>query len=101
MKDYIKGRSECEAMIRQSGMNATILRPWYVLGPGHRWPYLLVPFYKLMELIPQTRQGATRLGLVTLEQMTQALLCAVENPPPNVRIVEVPEIRSPGGVQTA
>ena len=101
MKDYIKVRSECETMIRQSGMNASILRPWYVLGPGHRWPYLLVPFYKLMELIPQTRPGATRLGLVTLEQMTQALLCAVENPPPNVRIIEVPEIRSPRGFQAA
>jgi uncharacterized protein YbjT (DUF2867 family) len=101
MKDYIKVRSECEAMIRQSGMNATIMRPWYVLGPGHRWPYLLLPFYRLMELIPQTRQGATRLGLVTLEQMTQALLCAVENPPPNVRVVEVPEIRSPGGFPAA
>ena len=101
MKDYIKVRSECEAMIRQSGMNATILRPWYVLGPGHRWPYLLLPVYKLMELFPQTRPGATRLGLVTLEQMTQALLCAVENPSSNVRIVEVPEIRSPGGVHMA
>jgi len=101
MKDYIKVRSECEAMIRQSGMNATILRPWYVLGPGHRWPYLLLPVYKLMELLPPTRQGATRLGLVTLEQMTQALLCAVENPSSNVRIVEVPEIRSLRGFQAA
>ena len=99
MKAYIQVRSECEAMIRQSGMNATILRPWYVLGPGHRWPYLLLPVYKLMELLPQTRAGATRLGLVTLEQMTQALLRAVENPPPGVRIVEVPEIRVPGGFQ--
>ena len=43
--------------------------PWYVLGPGHRWPYLLLPMYKLMELLPSTRAGATRLGLVTLEQM--------------------------------
>ena len=43
MKAYIEVRSQCEAMIRQSGMNATILRPWYVLGPGHRWPYLLLP----------------------------------------------------------
>ena len=23
----------------------TILRPWYVLGPGHRWPYALKPMY--------------------------------------------------------
>jgi uncharacterized protein YbjT (DUF2867 family) len=38
MKAYIEVRSQCEAVINQSGMSATILRPWYVLGPGHRWP---------------------------------------------------------------
>jgi uncharacterized protein YbjT (DUF2867 family) len=81
MKAYIQVRSECEAMIRQSGMNATILRPWYVLGPGHRWPYLLLPMYKIMEWLPATRAGAIRLGLVTLEQMCQALVRAVETPP--------------------
>ncbi|MGH9538040.1 MAG: SDR family oxidoreductase [Terriglobales bacterium] len=97
MKAYIQVRAECEAMIRQSGMNATILRPWYVLGPAHRWPYLLLPMYKLMELLPSTRAGATRLGLVTLEQMCQALAGAVETPAQGVRIVEVPQIRAPGG----
>jgi len=55
MKAYIEVRTQCEAMIRQSGMDATILRPWYVLGPGHRWPYFLIPIYKLMELLPATR----------------------------------------------
>ncbi len=97
MKAYIAVRAECESAIRRSGMNATILRPWYVLGPGHRWPYALVPFYKLMELLPQTREGALRLGLVTLEQMVTALLRAVENPSPGVRVLEVPEIRVPRG----
>jgi uncharacterized protein YbjT (DUF2867 family) len=71
MKAYIEVRSQCEAMIRQSGMDATIVRPWYVLGPGHRWPYFLIPVYKLMKLLPSTRAGATRLGLVTLNQMVQ------------------------------
>src|ERR1700693_978188 len=99
MKAYIHVRSECEAMIRQSGMNATILRPWYVLGPGHRWPYLLLPMYKLMELLPATRAGAERLGLVTLEQMVRALASAVENPAQGVTIVEVPQIRVPRGLQ--
>ena len=96
MKAYIQVRSECEAMICQSGMNSTILRPWYVLGPGHRWPYFLLPIYKLMEMLPQTREGATHLGLVTLEQMSHALLRAVEAPSPGVSVVEVPEIRFPG-----
>jgi|ERR1700730_2415479 len=97
MKAYIQVRAECEALLRQSGMDATILRPWYVLGPGHRWPYLLLPLYKLLELLPATRDGAKRLGLVTLEQMTQALVQAVETPARGVRILEVPQIRVPGG----
>jgi uncharacterized protein YbjT (DUF2867 family) len=94
MKEYIAVRAEGEALIRGSGMRATFLRPWYVLGPGHRWPYALIPFYWLCERIPATREGARRLGLVTLAQMVQALARAVENPPQTgVRIVEVPAIR--------
>jgi len=94
MKAYIEVRSECEALLRQSGMNATILRPWYVLGPGHRWPYALLPMYWLAERLPSTRDGARRLGLVTLDQMKWALVDAVEHPPRSLRIVEVPEIRA-------
>jgi uncharacterized protein YbjT (DUF2867 family) len=94
MKTYVAVRVECEAAIRAAGLNSTILRPWYVLGPGHWWPYLLLPAYKLAELLPQTRDGARRLGLVTLEQMTLALLVAVENPVQGIRIMSVPEIRA-------
>ena len=94
MHAYIAVRSECEAAIEAAGLNATVLRPWYVLGPGHRWPYMLIPMYKLAELYPKTREGAQRLGLVTLEQMTNALTVAVENPATGRRIVAVPEIRA-------
>ena len=47
-----------------------------------------------MELLPSTRAGATRLGLVTLRQMVQSLVQAIETPAQGVHIVEVPEIRS-------
>jgi uncharacterized protein YbjT (DUF2867 family) len=93
MKDYIAVRSECEAVIGDSGLPATILRPWYVLGPGHRWPYALKPVYWLFEKLPATREGARRLGLVTLDQMIHALLLAIENPAQETRILGVPEIR--------
>jgi len=93
MKAYIAVRTECEALIRQSGMNATILRPWYVLGPGHRWPYALLPVYWVMERLSATREGALRLGLVTLGQMVRALVQAVENPAQGVLVVEVQQIR--------
>jgi len=93
MKAYIAARSAVEERIEQLGLNATILRPWYVLGPGRRWPVLLKPLYALLGLLPQSRASARRLGLVTNEQMNAALVNAVETPAIGIRIVEVPQIR--------
>ncbi len=93
MKDYIAVRAECEGMIQALHLNSTILRPWYVLGPGHRWPCALLPFYKVCEWLPWTRAAALRLGLVTLEQFILSLVEAVESPAQGTRIVGVPEIR--------
>jgi len=94
MKDYIAVRSEGEALIRAAGLSATILRPWYVLGPGHWWPVALKPLYWLMELIPGTQESARRLGLVTLAQMVTALANAVDRPNDGVRVIEAPEIKA-------
>jgi uncharacterized protein YbjT (DUF2867 family) len=90
MKAYIQVRLECEQAIADARLTATILRPWYVLGPGRRWPLILAPFYKLGELLAP--ESAARLGLVTHQQMTSALVWAVENP--GNRILDVPAIRS-------
>lgn len=93
MKAYAAVRAEGEAILRATGMNATFLRPWYVLGPGHRWPLLLAPAYRIFEALPPTRALARRIGLVTLPQMIAALVRAVEEPARGIRVVEVPEIR--------
>ena len=93
MQAYWKARAECEAIIRESKLNATILRPWYVLGPGHRWPYILLPMYWIFERVPGTRDTARRLGMVTLDQMLHALIRAVEHPPDGFRIESAQEIR--------
>jgi nucleoside-diphosphate-sugar epimerase len=93
MREYIAARMEAERAIVDSGLNATILRPWYVLGPGRRWPIVLRPVYRLMEAIPSMREGARRLGLVSAEQMIAAMVRAIERPPAGVRVLEVPEIR--------
>ncbi len=55
--------------------------------------YALLPFYKIAELLPGTRESANRLGLITLSQMLNALVWSVENVPENVRILDVPKIR--------
>lgn len=94
MHAYIAVREQGEALVGATGIPATILRPWYVLGPGHYWPYLLIPLYALGRLFPGTREQATRLGLVTLQQMVNALTVAVETPPPaGARVVDVPGIQ--------
>lgn len=97
MQAFIAVRSEGERMIRESGMSATFVRPWYVLGPGHRWAYVLLPFYWVCERLPATRESARRLGLVTIAQMLDTLVWAVENPVDGVRILDVPKIRELSG----
>src|ERR1044071_363244 len=94
MKAYQEVRAEVEAALKDAGLPATVLRPWYVLGPGHRWPYLLKPFYYVCERLPPTRESAQRLGFVTHAQMTAELLRAVEDPAPDFRLLTVPDIRT-------
>jgi len=96
MQAYVAVRAECEALIRAAGIPATFVRPWYVLGPGHRWPIALIPFYALAERLPGTRDTARRLGLVKLRQVIAALVRAVENPPVEAEILGVEEIRGRG-----
>jgi uncharacterized protein YbjT (DUF2867 family) len=94
MREYIAVRQQGESLVRGLNIPATILRPWYVLGPGHRWPYLLLPMYALLQAVPSTRDGARRLGLVTRRAMIGALVHAVEHPPSeSVRVIDVPAIR--------
>jgi len=93
MRDYQQVRALGEEAVRATKLPRTFLRPWYVLGPGHWWPVLFWPVYKILEIIPSTRAKALDLGLVTLSQMLKALAEAVENPPETERIVRVQEIR--------
>lgn len=93
MRAYIRARAAAEQAILQAGINATILRPWYVLGPGHRWPVLLLPLFWLLERLPATREAAHRLGFVTIADMTRALCHAVDHPASGIRVHAVPNIR--------
>ena len=95
MQAYLWVRTLGETMIREAGLTATILRPWYVLGPGRQWPKLISPLYKVAEWFPGSRATAKRLGLVTIEQFINAIISSAENPPPRGqrRIVDVPAIK--------
>ena len=93
MHAYIDARRRAEAVLRETSLPLTILRPWYVLGPGHRWPIALLPMYWIAERIPSMRAGARRLGLVTRAQMVSALVEAVETEAKETRVWDVEQIR--------
>jgi uncharacterized protein YbjT (DUF2867 family) len=95
MKVYIEVRAEGERMIRESEMNATFIRPFYVLGPGHRWPCVLMPVFWIGGMIPSMRAGAERLIPVTLKQTLCALVESIENPCAGICVLEAPQIRRP------
>lgn len=96
MHAYQDARRRAELVLRDTGLPLTIVRPWYVLGPGHRWPIVLQPLYWLAALVPSLRDGALRLGLVTRRQMVAALVDSVEMAGAETRILEVPDIRARG-----
>ena len=93
MRAYIGVRMRVEGELRDSGLPSTILRPWYVLGPGHRWPYALIPMYWLLGALPSTRESARRLGLVSIDNMVATLAWAVDTARHESRELNVPDIR--------
>jgi nucleoside-diphosphate-sugar epimerase len=97
MHAYVQSRAVAEQKIRQRVANgqiaATFVRPWYVLGPGHRWPLLLVPLLWLARLVPSQRERVRRMGLVTRSAFTDAMLHAIGHPPRELHVIDVDGIR--------
>lgn len=93
MKAYQLARAIAEGHLSRSGLTCSVIRPWYVLGPGHRWPIVLKPLYWIAERRASTRSTALRLGLVTIDQMVAILALVVAAPPRTSRILTVPDIR--------
>ncbi len=57
MHSYVAARAQGEAAVAATGLTATVVRPWYVLGPGHYWPYALVPLYALARTRPRVARS--------------------------------------------
>ena len=94
MYAYQQVRKEGEEYCLSKKLNCTFVRPWYVLGPGHWWPVVLLPFYGLAAFVPSWKKAAEAKGLVTLQQMLDTLANAVAEVPAPLKIYEVADIRS-------
>lgn len=45
MHAYADARRQAEEALAASAIPCTFLQPWYVIGPGHYWPLLILPAY--------------------------------------------------------
>ena len=98
MADYQEARRQGEQIVLASGLTSTFIRPWYVVGPGHYWPLIFQPVFKLLEYIPATSVQAKSLALVSLKQMLLTLRNVVANPPKGMlNIVEVQDVKKAVG----
>jgi len=98
MADYQAARARGEQLVADAflpdNLAVTILRPWYVLGPGHWWPLLLLPLFWLARLRSDWRAKAAAFEPVWIGRMLNALEFAVLHAPEkNPRILEVQDIR--------
>jgi nucleoside-diphosphate-sugar epimerase len=93
MEAYQAVRKEGEAYCLSKNLNCTFIRPWYVLGPGHWWPILLLPGYAIAELVPTWRKQARAKALVTINQMLHALVYAIESKNAGNSVMEISDIR--------
>ncbi|HEY2720077.1 MAG TPA: NAD(P)H-binding protein [Chitinophagaceae bacterium] len=94
MKVYQEVRKEGENYCLSRDLNCSFIRPWYVVGPGHWWPVLLLPFYGIAELIPSWRSKARSKALVSIRQILKALTRAIKEKPVHHSVFEIKDIRN-------
>jgi uncharacterized protein YbjT (DUF2867 family) len=94
MHAYQEVRKEGEDYCQYKNLPCTFIRPWYVLGPGHWWPLLLLPVYGIAELIPSWKMKMRSMALVTISQMLNTLEYAGTSEPKRLRILEIKDIRN-------
>src|SRR5204863_8807855 len=81
MKHFQEVRAKGEALLNQSKIPASFIRPWYVLGPGHWWPILLKPAYLIAKFIPSKKEAVQKLDTVTISQMIKTLVFSISSQP--------------------
>lgn len=95
MQAYQQVRKEGEQYCLAKNFNCSFIRPWYVLGPGHWWPLLLLPVYGIGEFAPSWKKKTRAVALVTIGQILRTLVSVIEEDPSPHRILEIKDMRNP------
>lgn len=89
MFTYQANKKRAEAALNSSGMNISLLRPYYVIGEGRTWAKVLNGLYYLAEKFPNALAKARKLRLVSHQQILDKLVQAIESEPKKLTIYEI------------
>jgi nucleoside-diphosphate-sugar epimerase len=92
MFTYQANKKRAEAALNSSGMNVSLLRPWYVVGEGRTWVKIFNGLYNLAEKYPNLLAKVRKFRLVSHQQILDTLIHAIESEPKNLTVYEIDDI---------
>jgi uncharacterized protein YbjT (DUF2867 family) len=89
---YQRNKKTIEKILQESGINLTLIRPWYVLGPTRTWPQMFNGLYNLAERFPNALAKIRKFRLTSLDQMIDTLQKSISASPVKLRIYEIEDM---------
>lgn len=77
---YHRSKARGEALVRESGIPAAIMRPAIIAAPGNEVLRMLVRMLRFAPVIPVIGDGRYKLQLVAADDVAEAFTLAVERP---------------------
>ncbi|HVZ41311.1 MAG TPA: NAD(P)H-binding protein [Candidatus Kapabacteria bacterium] len=92
---YVQCKARAERIVMEAGLDWTIYRPSFILGPGQEWPIVMEPILAAMSYLPGTfGDVARRARAISREQLAGAMAWALDHSSTIGEIFDVPRIRS-------
>ncbi|MBS1913828.1 MAG: NAD(P)H-binding protein [Bacteroidetes bacterium] len=92
---YVQCKARAERIVLDAGLDWTIYRPSFILGPGQEWPIVMEPVLAALSCLPGTiGDVARRARSVRREQLASAMVWALDHGSAIGEIFDVPRIRS-------
>jgi uncharacterized protein YbjT (DUF2867 family) len=93
LKEYQAARKEGENYLLSTPLVCTFIRPWHVIGPGHLWPVFLQPLHQIRKLLFAGKKKSEKISFITIGQLLDVMMKAIESPPQKLRIFEIRHIK--------
>ncbi len=77
---WYRAKDLAEAALRESGLEAVILRPSWIYGPGDRTMSRFAFFCRYLPVVPVIGNGRNRVAPIFIDDVARAVAAAVERP---------------------